>query len=218
MSKGLSWLLIVAAFLCAAGYSLKHAQTDSHLASAQQPADTTPYAKQEEAHHGSPLADLMKDKKSDDPPIKEKVARVASTSILVPSDHVGDSPVGTSSAIVHKALSVANIIDLPFQVPAHAATPRLHGTFHSYVQVGGMRSSEDDANIDLLVLNEQQHADLLSGRAGEAVFSAEDAHDQEVNFNMPPTFNQPTKYFLVFRNNTAKADKKIVQADFRVDF
>jgi hypothetical protein len=43
------------------------------------------------------------------------------------------------------------------------------------------------------------------------------SHDQEVNFGLPASQNHPAKFYLVFRNNPSEG-KKIVQADFTVDF
>jgi len=134
------------------------------------------------------------------------------------SDHVGGSVVGTSNAILHQTFGVAHIVDLPFEVPAHAATPQLRGTYHSFLKQAGAQSSEAAADVEFLVLNEQQFGEFLNGRAGEAVFSAEDAHDQEVNTALPPTVDHPAKYYLVFRNNSHGPAKKLVQADFRIDF
>jgi hypothetical protein len=136
--------------------------------------------------------------------------------VTVASDHVAESPVGTGAAVLHKTFNLANMIDVPLQVPAHAASPHLVGTFRSYTSHAGEQNSDMTANIDFLLLNESQHADFLSGHPSEAVFSAEDTHDQEVNFLMPATFSQPAKYFLVFRNGSQ--GKKVVQADFHVEF
>jgi hypothetical protein len=38
-----------------------------------------------------------------------------------------------------------------------------------------------------------------------------------VNFNLPASRDLPVKYYLVFRNEPREG-KKIVQADFKVDF
>jgi hypothetical protein len=35
---------------------------------------------------------------------------------------------------------------------------------------------------------------------------------------LPATLDRPAQYYLVFRNSTRAAGKKVVQADFRVDF
>jgi hypothetical protein len=137
-------------------------------------------------------------------------------------DRVGESPVGTSNAILHQTFRVAGIVNLPFAVPAHAANPQLRGTYRSFLKAGGKQTeaeaSDAAANVDFLVLNEQQYSDYLNGRGGEAIFSVEDAHNQEVNMGLPPTLGQPAKYYLVFRNNSRTAAKTVVQADFRVDF
>jgi len=134
------------------------------------------------------------------------------------SDHVGDSPVGTGRDLLHKTFAVANVVDLPFEVPAHAANPQLRGTYRSFAKQGGAPSSDDAADVDFLLMNERQFSDFLHGRPVEAVFDAEGAHDQELNTTLPPTFGQSAKYYLVFRNAAASGGKKVVQADFRIDF
>ena len=109
-------------------------------------------------------------------------------------------------------------VQLAFEVPAHAATPRLRGSYESFVKQADHEESDTDAEVEFLVLNEQQFADFLKQRAGEATFSAEDAHAHEVNTSLPPTLNQPEKYHLIFRNNSRGPEKKFVQADFRMEF
>jgi hypothetical protein len=135
-----------------------------------------------------------------------------------PSDHVGGSVVGTSNTILQKTFGVAGAMQLPFQVPAHAYNPQLHGTFRSYLQGGKPEMNADKANVEFLLLNDQEYNNLLSGRPSDSVFSAEDAHDQEVNANLPPTLDKPMTYHLVFRNTVHGGPKKLVQADFRIDY
>jgi hypothetical protein len=134
-------------------------------------------------------------------------------------DFIGDSsPVGTSTPILHKTFEVAALANLPFDIPPHAANPQLHGTYRSFLQKGRVAVDETSADVEFLLLNQQQYDTLLSGHESDTVFSAEDAHNQEVNTDLPPTFAQPTRYYLVFRNNSRANGKKLVQADFRVDF
>ena len=123
-----------------------------------------------------------------------------------------ESPVGTSSEILHKTFRVTATMSLPFEVPARAANPQLRGIYSSSASQGA------DANVEFLVLNEKQYTDFLGGRGGEAVFSAEDARAQEANVSLPPTYDQPAKYYLVFRDNAKTPGKKVVKADFRIDF
>jgi hypothetical protein len=131
---------------------------------------------------------------------------------------VGGSVVGSSVRILNRTFRVRSTAQLAFEVPAHAATPRLRGTYESFLKDAGSQASDTDAEIECLVLNEQQFADFLKQRAGEATFSAEDAHAQEVNTSLPPTAGQAEKYHLIFRNNSRAPERKFVQADFRLEF
>ena len=137
---------------------------------------------------------------------------------IVASDHVGGSVVGSSLRILHQTFRVQSTVQVAFIVPAHAATPRLRGSYESFCKQAGGQNSDTDAEIEVLVLNQQQFADFQNKRAGEATFSADDAHSQEVNTSLPPTMDQPEKYHLIFRNNSRGAERKFVQADFRMEF
>jgi hypothetical protein len=50
------------------------------------------------------------------------------------------------------------------------------------------------------------------------VYSVDSSHDQDVSFGLPATLDRPVQYYLVFRNSSSSAAKKVVQADFQVDF
>jgi hypothetical protein len=187
------------------------------------PATTLPnYAEVREAQKtvtmAGPLADYMSTQNGS----KQEASKVETLSTIsykpAASDHVGGSPVGTSNPILHQTFRVAAIVNLPFEVPAHAANPQLRGTYRSFVKREGTLASDDAADVEFLLLNEQQYDEFLNGRAGEAVFSAEDSHLQEVNTGLPPTLSQPATYHLVFRNNSRDRGKKVVEADFRIDF
>jgi hypothetical protein len=160
-----------------------------------------------------PLANYMAKeegaKSSADPQPVETVTWVPTA-----SDHVGGSVVGSTIPILRKSFSVRSAVQIAFAVPAHAASPRLRGTFQSSSKRGG----DAYAAVEFLVLNEQQYSDFVNRRSGEASFSAEDAPAGEVNAILPPTMNTPAKYHLVFRNNSPSEGKKFVQADFRMEF
>jgi hypothetical protein len=134
-----------------------------------------------------------------------------------PLDHIAASPVGGSNSILHKTFAVATMAKFLFEIPSHAATPHLHGTFRSFLQQAAP-SSDDSGNVDFLVLNQQQYGELASGRRSEALFSAEATHDQEVNLGLPVSQDQPQKYYLVFRNSSNEEGRKLVEANFTVDF
>jgi hypothetical protein len=134
---------------------------------------------------------------------------------VLPQDKIAPSPVGTNQTILQKTFALKASANFPFEVPAHAASPHLHGIFESFAgQVHGI--SDESANIDFLILNESQFADLTGNRPSEALMSVESSHSQAVNFDLPASLNQPVKYYLVFRN--ASKGQKVIEADFRVDF
>jgi hypothetical protein len=135
-----------------------------------------------------------------------------------PSDHVAPSPVGTSTTIVNKAFAVTSTAKFVFEVPAHAASPQLHGTYHSSAKNSAAQSGEENGDIDLLLINEQQYADFLNGNPADVVYSVDSSHDQDVSLGLPATLDKPVRYYLVFRNSSSRAGKKVVQADFQVDF
>ncbi len=138
-------------------------------------------------------------------------------SAVAPSDRVAPSPVGTTQNILQKTFNLKGSAIFPFTIPAHAAEPHLHGIFESFAgQVHG--ASDDSANIDFLILNEEQQADFSNGRESETLFSVESSHNQAVNFDLPASMNQPVKYYLVFRSSGENKGSKVVEAHFRVDF
>jgi hypothetical protein len=136
---------------------------------------------------------------------------------ILPSEHVtAASPVGTTESVLQKTFNLKATAIFPFEIPAHAAQPHLHGIFESFVgQLHG--ASDDSANIDFLIMNEEQQSDFAGNRPGEALFSVEASHNQAVNFDLPASMNHPVKYYLVFRNPETKVGK-IVEANMRVDF
>ena len=198
-----------------------------HEACGQESVSLPHYAEQDQASQSvsvsGPLADYMSRMKAAGvetlQPISATVLQSGSRR-TVASDHVtDDSPVGTSTPLLRRTFNVARIVDLPFDLPAHASTPKLRGTYRSFVPHNGAeQAGSDDGGVEFLLLNEQQFTDLINGRPGDALFSADDASNGEVNFTMPPTFGKSAKYHLVFRNSSLSNGKRAVQADFRIDY
>ena len=221
MRAALSWLAIggmsIAAFVHYGNHipqlkQLSIFQQSKQTDSEGTEAETTPPSGSDEiVSMASPLQQVMEGAKADKP------AEDRAPSKLVPSDLIAPSPVGTSGVILHKTFSVVTAATFSFLIPAHAATPHLHGRYQSFIRQAGNQSSEEAADITFLLMNEEQHADFLSGQPADVLFSVDASHDQDVNFGLPTSQNQPAKFYLVFRNSPAEG-KKIVQADFTVDF
>jgi hypothetical protein len=134
------------------------------------------------------------------------------------SGHVGGRMVSSGTTILQKTFEVTGTVELPFSLPAHACDPQLHGSFRSYLEGGKLESNPSKADIEFLVLNDEEYTNLLGGRPSDALFSAEAAHNQEVNTRLPPTFDKPVTFHLVFRNDVRGAPKKLVETDLRVDY
>jgi len=224
-----SSLVTLFVLLFAASYAWTHMRHVSLVAPAAVHSKDSPtpptYAEAQEAQKlvtiTGPLADYMAHQEgpSQSPEAEAQVETLEGTLAKpVASDHVGGSVVGSSQRILNRTFRVRSTVQLAFEVPAHAATPRLRGTYESFFKQAGSQGSDTDAEIEFLVLNDQQFADFLKQRAGEATFSADDAHAQEVNTSLPPTVGQPAKYHLIFRNNSRGPERKFVQADFRMEF
>jgi len=136
--------------------------------------------------------------------------------VVASSDHVAPSPVGTSQTVLEKTFSLKASATFPFEIPAHAVQPHLHGIFESFAgQVHG--ASDDSANVDFLIMNEEQQTAFSSDHPSEALFDVEASHNQAINFDLPASMSRPVKYYLVFRNSSGKGSK-VVEANFRVDF
>ncbi len=230
MHRGLAWMAAGCVLAIAVLYSWTHRLQIAESVAAPQGPVAKVYTDSSEAEvvQGmvtitGPLADYVSRQSpaSMQTPQPSNSASPSSTPSDKPPqmDLVGDSnPVGTSTPILHKTFEVAAIVNLPFVIPAHAANPQLHGTYRSFLPRSRGGVDERSADVELLLLNQQQYDTLLSGHESDTVFSAEEADSQEVNTDLPPTFAQPARYYLVFRNNSRANGKKLVQADFRVDF
>jgi len=137
---------------------------------------------------------------------------------VAPLERMGQSPVGTTQPVLNKAVAVRTSAAFSFEIPAHAAMPRLRGSYKSFATKVGIQADEDSANVDFMVLTEDQYADFLRGSTADMLFSAPPSHDQNVDISLPPSLNQPERLYLVFRNTPGGDPKKIVQADLSVDF
>lgn len=239
MNRLLGWLVSAFVLILISSYMWSH--RERMAAAVAVPAAPTvtqgtptdqPYDEVREAQHAvtlaGPLANYMTHQKPSDietlDPIKaaqpaQPVQRASAAMHRTGTPpRVIDSPVGTSRDLLHQMFGVAKVVQLVFEVPANASNPQLKGTYRSFVKQGGTLSSGTDADVEFLLLNQKQYDDFLNGRPGEAVFSAEDSHEQEVNTALPPTLDNPANYYLIFRNNSHTAGKKMVQADFHIDF
>ncbi len=138
---------------------------------------------------------------------------------LNPLDHVDSSHVKPIH-FLHKTFTVKKFALFPIEVPPHTVIPRIHGTFKSFVpRPGDDDLSDDSTDVGFLLMNPGQFADYSQGRGGgTALYTVEATHDHEVEFVLPPTRNDPEKYYVVFVNAPGGAAVKSVEADFSLSF
>jgi hypothetical protein len=120
---------------------------------------------------------------------------------------------------LHQTFEVLGYKAFEVEVPSHSARPRLHGTFQSFVKndTGSMVSNES-ANLDLVLLNEEEFAEFRKGKQGTATYTLDPAYDQMVDCALASTLDQPRTYYLVFRNPPGGPKSKFVKADFTASF
>jgi hypothetical protein len=133
------------------------------------------------------------------------------------SDLVTHENTAATLPVLAKTFTLKSSETFPFEVPAHSSQPHLHGIFQTFAgRAHG--PSDDSANIEFVVLNEEQKSEADANHPSESLFSVESSHNQSVNVDLPPSMNQPVKYYLVFHNAQGSKSNKVVEANFRVDF
>ncbi len=130
-------------------------------------------------------------------------------------DHVVSAPADAPKHFLHQRFALTTYQGFEFIVPAHATYPRLHGTFKS---LANGRNSGRTANVDVLLLNQQEFSDFLRGDTGTATFTNAAADGGEIDLALNSPMYQPQRYYLIFRNASASSRAKQVTADFTISF
>lgn len=102
-----------------------------------------------------------------------------------------------------------------FVIPPHIVSPRLQGSFRSFVKRRDSDRSGRPASIDLLLMNAQQFDDFVHDRPAETTLELESA-DHAVDFALPGAHDLPQEYHLVFRDHALRTNL-FVMADFTVN-
>jgi hypothetical protein len=121
---------------------------------------------------------------------------------------------------LHKTFAVKKYVPFEFEVPPHAAIPRLHGTFKSFIRRPGEDDlSDESTDVDFNLMDPDQYRDFVQSRGGgTALHSVEATHDHEVEFLLSPTKENPDKYYIVFSNSPGRAGLIYVRTDFTLSF
>lgn len=134
-------------------------------------------------------------------------------------DHVAHLKIEESKDLVHGVFPVTKYAQFAFVVPANEGYPRLHGGFRAFTNRRNPDSTSDQtADVGLMLLNDQEFNDFQHGRPGSTTYELTPAHDQAVDWRVPNTNDQPQQYHLVFSNSDGGAKTKFVKADFTITF
>jgi hypothetical protein len=214
MKKILNWVLAGSVFLVAYVYIRPHFPPAAPVVEATQAAEIKPKVEQPDPLivMRGPLVDYMQQEAPSEAGATDHPARGP-----FPGDRIVGSPAGTSLDVVRRTFALKTTAKFAFEIPAHATSPQLRGSYQSSVRREGAESSDESADVEFLLMNEPQYAELLRGRQVTVLFFVQSSHSQQVQFALPATMDQPARYCLVFRNRTGGEAKKIVHAEFRVD-
>ncbi len=122
---------------------------------------------------------------------------------------------GKPNHFLHRRLSVETYQTFAFEVPPHEAHPHLRGSFrttHAGEQSGA------GISVEVLLMNQDEFARFSRDRAAEATFSERPASHADIEWDLKPTFGNRARYYLVFRNSSARRGPAIVDADFSARF
>jgi len=94
----------------------------------------------------------------------------------------------------------------------------LHGRFRSVVAGHGALPTAQGANIQLLLLNQQEFDNFSHGREETATFTSDPSDGGRVDWALASPLFEAQKYYLIFRNAPEASSTKIVDADFTLSF
>ena len=134
-------------------------------------------------------------------------------------DHVSQGPRLPPQRVAHGISKLDKYERFSFEVPPHALAPRLRGEFASFMQgQGGARISDESADVELLVMTEEQYDAFSHRRSAESLYAIEPSHDPGVSIALPTTQSDGVHYYVVFRRTTDSKSPVWVNADLTVEF
>jgi len=145
-------------------------------------------------------------------------AKAAPTREPVAIDRVVSVEPGKPNHLLHNMFSVNHRAQFGFLIPAHQGNARLHGNFRSFTKRNDPDSSDRSADIDLLLLNDEEFNQFLYGQPQSVTYELNSAHNQMVDWWIPATRDGSKTYYLVFINSADDKKPKFVQADFTLTF
>jgi hypothetical protein len=138
---------------------------------------------------------------------------------LLPVDHPVYLKSEEPKNFLHKVFSVNKYAQFAFVVPPHQGHARIYGDFQSFARRDAPNSTSDKtADVDLMLLNDQEFNEFRHGQMQSATRELDPAHNQMVDWSVPPSYDDPLQYHLVFSNSDDTTGPKFVKADFTITF
>ena len=133
-------------------------------------------------------------------------------------DRIDSSAVPPPKRFLHKTFSMKEYQAYAIEVPARIVRARVEGSFQSSIVSSGSEPISDESTaVELMLMNAEQFDDFTHRRGATSTYAVEPSFSQQVEIDLPPTQDDPVKYFLVFRNAPGGAPRS-VQADFSLTF
>ena len=118
-------------------------------------------------------------------------------------DHISKAPHLPPQRVTHGSFTLGKYQKFSFEVPAHVIMPHLQGEFSSFTQgADGAKVSDESADVELMVMTEEQFDALVYRRSAESLYAIEPSHNHGVSISLPSTQDSPVRYYAVFRRNT----------------
>ena len=133
-------------------------------------------------------------------------------------DHLVSIEPGKPKHLLHNVFSVNRRTQFAFTIPAHQSNAKLHGTFRSFTKRNDPDSGDRSADVDLLLLNDEEFSQFQHGEPQSVTYELNSAHNQMVDWWVPATRAEAKTYHLVFINSADDIKLKFVQADFTLTF
>jgi hypothetical protein len=134
-------------------------------------------------------------------------------------DHVSQGPKLAAMRVAHGISKLEKFEKFAFDVPPHALTPRLQGEFKSFQQgAGGARIADESADVELMVMTDEQYDAFTHKRSAESLYAIEPSHDHGVSIALPTTRSDVAHYFVVFTRSADGKNPIWVNADLTVNF
>jgi hypothetical protein len=134
-------------------------------------------------------------------------------------DRVSQGPRLPPQRVTHGLARLDKSQKTPFEVPPHQLTPRLQGSFTSFVQgAGGARINDESADVELMVMTGEQYDAYIHKRSAESLYAIDPSHDRSVSIALPATQADTAHYYAVFRRNNDDKTPVWVNADLSVVF